>query len=153
MGSPDNAGCHMLTRGIKTILKGRSLREKLQFFNSNGSNGICPRDNYDAYLLWIRELRKLKPDQDNNPLLWTEQLILMKSDERETADELLFSIINCGDEEDGLMYHCPSCDDDFWSQYPIMSVPTGDESGNDNTGMYNFLQSVSRSLIVKLQAP
>jgi hypothetical protein len=51
----------MLTGEIKTILKGRSLEEKFQFFESNGSNGRNPRENYDAYILWMRELRKLDP--------------------------------------------------------------------------------------------
>ncbi|RMJ17772.1 hypothetical protein CDV36_002555 [Fusarium kuroshium] len=123
-------GCVFLD--MVTILKGRSLQEKLQFFETHGSKGRNPRENFEAYLLWMQELRKLEPDRDTKPMLWTEQLILMKSDKRGTADELLYTITNCEDEEDGYMYHCLHCADDFGSEFPIMSAPLGVESDDDD---------------------
>lgn len=125
----------MLTEDMKTILKGRSLEEKLQFFETNGSKGRNPRENYDAYLLWMQELRKLEPGRDTKPLQWTEGLISMKSDKRGTADELLFAITNSEDEEDGYMYNCLSCADDFGSEFPIMSIPIEAEADDNNGGM------------------
>ncbi|KAH7268224.1 ankyrin repeat-containing domain protein [Fusarium solani] len=59
----------------------------------------------------------------------------MKVDERGTADELLFRITNCKDEEDGHMYHCLYCADDFGSEFPIMSVPIGVEPDDGHHGI------------------
>ncbi|RTE76738.1 hypothetical protein BHE90_008812 [Fusarium euwallaceae] len=136
-------GCVFLD--MVTILKGRSLEEKLQFFESNGSNSRNPRENYDAYLLWMRELRKLEPGRDTEPLLWTEKLISMNIDERGTADELLSAITSCEDEEDGYMYHCLHCADDFGSEFSVLPVPTGTGSDDDN-GASGHLEIVDQLL-------
>ncbi|RSL94902.1 hypothetical protein CEP52_012357 [Fusarium oligoseptatum] len=140
-------GCIFLD--MVTILKGRSLEEKLQFFESNRPNGRNPRENFDAYLLWMRELRKLEPGRDTKPLLWTEQLISMNIDERGTADELLFAITNCEDEEDGYMYHCLYCADDFGSEFPIMAAPIQAEFDDDDVDTVpgqGRLESLDRGL-------
>ena len=90
------------------MLKGETLRAKRTFFEQTSSLTPNPRENIEAYRLWME---KLNSRQDRLPWSWTQKLVVSEPDHRWTAEELLQQIQGCNDPEDGFMYHCTMCDD------------------------------------------
>jgi hypothetical protein len=97
-------------------LKGETVEAKKRFFESTGSKGQNPRQNENAYNLWMEEL---KSRHDKFPWLWTKELLVRKPDDRLTAIELLRKIQRCNDPEDGYIYYCTKCDESVEVTIPI----------------------------------
>ena len=74
-------------------------------FNTTGTLGNCPRNNFEGYKEWIA---KLDSKRDNAPLEWIKNMILMKPTARLELKQLMSRIWDCDDEENSYFALC--CD-------------------------------------------
>ncbi|KAI9730878.1 MAG: Ankyrin-2 [Cirrosporium novae-zelandiae] len=107
-------GCIFLD--MLTVLKEETIDKRKNFFESTGSKGRNPRQNQNAYNLWME---KLESRHDKFPWLWTKELLLRNPEDRLTAIELLRKIQQCNDPEDGYIYYCAKCDESVEVTIPI----------------------------------
>jgi len=79
----------------------------------------------------MKVLGELNPSQDTLPMSWTERLVVLDPVKRDTAEELLDSILNSTDVEDGHTYHCLDCGGDDVGEVPLVRALPGSDLGDD----------------------
>ncbi|EPS38648.1 hypothetical protein H072_7646 [Dactylellina haptotyla CBS 200.50] len=114
-------GCVFLE--MVTVLKGETLEDLKEFYNSHGSESIFYRANDVANNEWIKVLEgKGVTRADDIPLAWITKLLQVERKDRLSASELLEQITARDPQTDQVSRFCRSC-----------CLPEGD-SDEDNFG-------------------
>jgi hypothetical protein len=120
---------------ILSVLKGESLKSKDQFFGENGNGGRNPRVNPHGLNLWLSKLRAVG-DEDNQPILWTQQMLQPGPNDRISSVRLLDEILGYVDEYIYYGHCCADQEEDLSSCHSSEfadDVSSVDERGDDST--------------------
>lgn len=126
-------GCVFLD--ILSVLKGESLRSKDQFFGENGNGGRNPRVNPHGLNLWLSKLKTVG-EEDNQPILWTQQMLQPGPNDRISSVRLLDEILGYVDEYIYYGHCCADQEEDLSSCHSSEfadDISSVDERGDDST--------------------
>lgn len=112
------------------MLKGHSLKEKIEFFENTGTGGSNPRTNHETYKQWVQQIRSV---QDNFPLSWVKDMIRVEPKSRITAHLLMAHITEC---DDGKHYYGQCCDGEDEDPLPAVFMDSEVEDTSDSEGWF-----------------
>jgi hypothetical protein len=96
---------------FQTVLKGESLKSKDKFFGDNGNGGKNPRVNPEALNLWLSTLSRAS-DEDNQPILWIQQMLQIGPKDRIASVHLLDDVLGYADQHIYYVHCCADHDEE-----------------------------------------
>ena len=114
---------------LQTVLKGETLKSKLDYFNREGSLGDWPRNNMEAFKGWVKKLESVK---DNTPLEWIGNMVREKRTSRFDAKTLMSRIYECDEERD---FYGQCCREDGEDRLPGEQNETESEDITSSEGL------------------